>query len=99
MQRTTVSSSNIASIGYDASSQVLEVQFRSGSIYQYSDVPASVHQALMMASSHGSYRSSPPLRISSCFVSGASKRARCRILRLRRLSFWQSTWSGCFGGV
>jgi hypothetical protein len=55
MQRTTVSSSNIASIGYDASSQVLEVQFRSGSVYQYSDVPASVHQALMMASSHGSY--------------------------------------------
>lgn len=54
MQRTRVSSSNIASIGYDASSQVLEVQFRSG-FYRYSDLPASVHQALMMASSHGSY--------------------------------------------
>jgi hypothetical protein len=50
-----VSSSNIASIGYDASLQVLEVQFCSGSVYRYSDVPASVHRALMMASSHGSY--------------------------------------------
>jgi hypothetical protein len=38
MQRTRVSSSSIVSIGYDASSQVLEVQFRSGSVYQYSDV-------------------------------------------------------------
>jgi KTSC domain-containing protein len=45
----------IASVGYDASTRVLEVQFRSGSVYQYSDVPASVHRALMMASSHGSY--------------------------------------------
>jgi hypothetical protein len=55
VQRISVSSSNIASIGYDASSQVLEVQFHSGSIYQYSDVPLSVHRALMMASSLGSY--------------------------------------------
>jgi hypothetical protein len=55
MQRTRVSSSSIASIGYDASTRVLEVQFRSGSVYLYSDVPASVHRALMMAGSHGSY--------------------------------------------
>ena len=55
MQRTRVSSSNIASIGYDAASQTLEVQFHNGSVYQYIDVPTSVHQALMAATSHGSY--------------------------------------------
>ena len=33
------------------------------------------------------------------FRAGALRRARCRILRLRRLSFWRSTWSGCCGGV
>ena len=34
MDRTPVVSSNINSIGYDASSSVLEVEFRSG-LYQY----------------------------------------------------------------
>lgn len=55
MQRTKVSSSNIASIGFDPASQVLEVEFLNGSIYQYSDVPPSVHKGLMAAASHGSY--------------------------------------------
>lgn len=55
MLRTPVSSSNIASIGYDAGSQTLEVEFLDGSIYQYFDVPPSVNNGLMAASSHGSY--------------------------------------------
>ena len=55
MERQYVSSSNIASIGYDASEMVLEVEFLNGSIYQYFDVPQSVYDGLMSASSHGSY--------------------------------------------
>lgn len=55
MQRTGVSSSNIVSVGYDAGHQILEVEFHNGSVYQYMDVPPSVHEALMDASSHGSY--------------------------------------------
>jgi hypothetical protein len=55
MQRTKVTSSNIASIGYDQSEQVLEVEFNSNSVYQYFNVPKSVFDALMKASSHGSY--------------------------------------------
>jgi KTSC domain len=55
MNRISVSSSNLASIGYDSSTQVLEVEFLDGSIYQYSDVPSSVYAGLMAASSHGSY--------------------------------------------
>lgn len=43
MNRTSVTSSNIASIGYDPSSLTLEVEFTDGSIYQYFDVPEAVY--------------------------------------------------------
>ncbi len=55
MQREPVSSSNIDSIGYDENSQTLEISFLSGGIYQYFDVPASVHEELMSADSKGKY--------------------------------------------
>jgi hypothetical protein len=55
MNRTTVISSNLASVGYDSDTQVLEIQFLNGGIYQYSRVPSSVYSGLMAASSHGSY--------------------------------------------
>lgn len=55
MNRTPVSSSNLAAVGYDAGSQRLEVEFHDGSVYCYRGVPASVHKALMSAGSHGSY--------------------------------------------
>lgn len=55
MNRQAVTSSNIASIGYDANSQTLEVEFLNGGIYQYFDVPQYLHEELMNASSHGQY--------------------------------------------
>ncbi len=55
MERTPVSSSNLASVGYDVSSATLEVEFNYGGIYQYSGVPEDVYQGLMNASSHGKY--------------------------------------------
>ena len=55
MQRTPVTSSDIRSIGYDASTQTLEVEFQSGGIYQYTGVPESEYRNLMAASSHGQY--------------------------------------------
>ncbi len=55
MNRTPVSSSNLAAVGYDAASQILEVEFHNGSVYSYHGVPAAVYQALMSAASHGSY--------------------------------------------
>ena len=55
MIRQSVSSSNIRSIGYDTESRTLEIEFHSGGIYQYFNVPESVYNALMSASSHGSY--------------------------------------------
>ncbi|MCA9925116.1 MAG: KTSC domain-containing protein [Anaerolineales bacterium] len=55
MKRTAVSSSNLTSVGYDPVNKILEIEFNTGTIYQYFDVPQSEHIALMGASSHGSY--------------------------------------------
>jgi hypothetical protein len=44
MDRKRVSASNIRSIGYDAGEQVLEIEFPSGSIVQYSGVSPEVHR-------------------------------------------------------
>jgi len=55
MNRTPVTSSNVASVGYDPNTMTLEVEFRNGSAYQYFDVPETVYQDLMSASSVGTY--------------------------------------------
>ena len=55
MERQSVQSSNLASIGYDARNQILEVEFNHGGVYQYSGVPQDVYEELMNASSHGVY--------------------------------------------
>ena len=55
VQRTQVISSNLASVGYDSGSQVLEIEFRNRSIYHYLDVPSSVYHQLMNAPSKGKY--------------------------------------------
>lgn len=55
MKRVPVSSSNLSSVGYDESNQVLEIEFNGGRIYQYFDVPKRIHQELMNANSHGKY--------------------------------------------
>ncbi|WP_110519542.1 KTSC domain-containing protein [Herpetosiphon llansteffanensis] len=55
MKRTPVDSSNLASVGYDATNQTLEIEFQNRSIYQYSNVPESVYRELMQADSHGTY--------------------------------------------
>jgi hypothetical protein len=55
MERETVSSSNIASIGYDTQNATLEVEFKSRGVYQYFNVPVSAFEGLMSAQSHGAY--------------------------------------------
>jgi hypothetical protein len=55
MDRLLVNSSNLISVGYDAVSKTLEIEFQSGNIYQYLDVPESTYQGLMTASSKGEY--------------------------------------------
>jgi len=55
MNRTPVSSSNLKSVGYDSSSNTLEVEFHGDRVYQYYNVPKEIYQGLMAASSHGKY--------------------------------------------
>ena len=55
MERKSVESSNLASIGYDAENEILEVEFKHGGIYQYFDVPENVYEQLLNADSHGVY--------------------------------------------
>ena len=55
MNRISINSSNISSIGYDPSTQVLEVEFHDESVYQYEGIPQSEYDGLMAASSHGQY--------------------------------------------
>lgn len=53
MHRIPVESSNIATIGF--ANGVLEIEFKSGSVYQYYNVPADVHSKIMLAESKGKY--------------------------------------------
>jgi DNA helicase HerA-like ATPase len=55
MQRVSVVSSNIVSIGYEIATSTLEIEFKNGRLYQYFDVPEHVHDGLMGAESHGEY--------------------------------------------
>ncbi|WP_299289717.1 KTSC domain-containing protein [uncultured Mucilaginibacter sp.] len=55
MIRNTVSSSNISSVGYDNTSQTLEIEFKKGDVYHFINVPFNIYSGLMSASSHGIY--------------------------------------------
>ena len=54
-KRTKVDSNYLRSVGYDSSSQILEIEFRRGDVYQYIDVTAAIYKDLMNAPSHGKY--------------------------------------------
>jgi hypothetical protein len=55
MKRQQVESSNLASVGYDETEKILEIQFHSGGVYQYEDVEKEVFDELMNANSKGRF--------------------------------------------
>ncbi len=55
MERKRVNASNIRSVGYDPRNRVLEIEFSSGAIHQYSGVSEEIHRRLMNSPSPGSY--------------------------------------------
>lgn len=55
MERSPLSSGNLASAGYDDGSATLEVEFKNSHVYQYFDVPRAVYEELTNASSPGNY--------------------------------------------
>lgn len=50
-----LNSSNIAAAGYDPEIGTLRIEFKSGAVYSYANVPAEVHADLMTAPSAGGY--------------------------------------------
>ncbi|MCT9819509.1 KTSC domain-containing protein [Microbacterium sp. W1N] len=55
MRRHPLTSSVVRSVGYDAETAVLEIEFTSGDVYRYYAVPPSAHRALTEAESPGAY--------------------------------------------
>jgi len=53
MNRQPVLSSNLRSVGWE--NNILEIEFNSGSVYQYYNVPIYVYEALIDAPSKGKY--------------------------------------------
>ena len=53
MKVTSVESTTLATVVYDEAREILCLEFRSGAIYEYFGVPASVHEALLCAPSKG----------------------------------------------
>lgn len=60
MTRVPVTSSNIASVGYEAGEGeepdgTLEIEFRSGHLYAYEAVPEALYRELLTADSPGKF--------------------------------------------
>jgi prevent-host-death family protein len=55
LQRRPVPSTTMASVGYDATTQTLEIEFRNGRVYQYRSVEAATFERLMKARSKGQF--------------------------------------------
>ena len=55
MNVIAVESSTLATIAYDGTRELLQLEFNSRALYQYFGVPLTVHEALLRAPSKGSY--------------------------------------------
>ena len=55
MHRKQISSATIASVGYETTKTLLEIEFTSGEVYQYFNVPLEIYGGLIKATSHGDY--------------------------------------------
>ncbi|SDI48832.1 KTSC domain-containing protein [Actinokineospora alba] len=55
MRRQALASASVASVGYDAATETLEVEFRNGNVYQYLGVAKRLYWGLMSAPSVGAF--------------------------------------------
>lgn len=55
MELKSVTSTNIAQIGYDLNTKVLRVIFKSGTVYDFTNVGEDIYSNLLNASSVGKY--------------------------------------------
>lgn len=74
MKLTTVESSMIHAVGYEAKTKTLEVVFNSGRTYIYEDVPPKIHKELMAAESIGQYMREEIIDVYSCYQLSRGRR-------------------------
>ena len=55
MERQTVQSVILHSVGYDESTKTMEIEFHSGLVYQYAGVPPKVYRDFMSSGAVGKY--------------------------------------------
>lgn len=56
MERQPINSSSLASVGYDPSSETLEIEFiGSGRVYEYYNFPSFMYERLLEAPSAGAF--------------------------------------------
>jgi len=55
MERKNIDSSMLQSIGYDANSSTLELEFKNGGVWQYFDLPESLWYEFEAAESQGKF--------------------------------------------
>jgi hypothetical protein len=66
MDRVPVKSSNIREVGYDQESNILEILFVDGGLYHYFDVPPTVYDGILGATSPGKYFHANVLKVYRC---------------------------------
>jgi hypothetical protein len=55
VERQTVKSRILRSVGYDEPAKTMEIEFQNGLLYLFSDVPPKVHKELMRSPEIGKY--------------------------------------------
>lgn len=55
LERLSVKSRILRAVGYDESTKILEIEFHTGLVYQYSGVPPKVYKDLMHSDEIGKY--------------------------------------------
>jgi hypothetical protein len=55
MERVPLESHAVVSAGYDAETRTLDIEFSSGRVYRFSEVPASVYDWLLRVPNKGVY--------------------------------------------
>jgi hypothetical protein len=55
VERQPVRSRILRSVGYDDTTKILEIEFHTGLVYQYSAVPPKVYKDLMSSDAVGKY--------------------------------------------
>jgi hypothetical protein len=55
MTRFSVTSSVLSSVSYDPATLILELEFHSGRVYAYYNIPLETYEGLMRAESKGKY--------------------------------------------